>query len=458
VSGVALCVIARDEERALPGLLQSVEGVVDTVVLVDTGSVDGTVALAEAAGATVVSTPWEDDFAAARNAALPALHASGAAWMLVLDADERLAPGAGAALRAAVDGDGFDRGFLRLHNATTAEADPAAVLSGRARRGQPTALARLFRVGPDLRYVRALHESVPADWLGRPCRDRVLAVDIVHLGYADDAANQADKLARNLRILRRMCAAAPDDTAAWAYRAREAARAGDPDEARTAADQAWTLLQARPRPLPAASFTVAALRADLLLQQGKLDEARATAETAAGWEQGHPSVWFLAGVCHLHLALGRRAPGPRRRHLRAAAQWLDRCLAADGRVFRDEVSAGATSWAAACRRGEVALLAGDTAAARACFLAAHEALPRPPVGLAEGVGLDLSLGLAECHVLAGEGAQALRVLQPLLRLPISDGWALASRACAQLGATADAQQFAGRARQLGAFRGRWRAR
>lgn len=458
MSRLALCLIARDEEGALPGLLESVDGVVDTTVLVDTGSTDGTVRLAETAGATVVHAAWDDDFAAARNAALPALHAAGAEWMLVLDADERLAPGAGGALRVALDDGGFDRGFLRLHNASTAAAAPAEVLSGRARRGQPTALARLFRVGPGLRYVGALHESVPVDWLGRPCRDRSLPVDIVHLGYADDAADQTAKLERNLRILRRMCDESPADTAAWAYRAREAARSGAVDEAREAADRAWALLQARPRPLPAASFTVAALRADLLLQQGRLDDARATAEAAARWDSGHPSVWFLAGVCHLHLGLRSRGPGPRRRHLRAAAQWLDRCLASHGQVFRDEVSAGATSWAAACRRAEVALLVGDHPTARAHFLAAHESLPRPPVGLAEGIALDLSLGLAECHLAAGESAQALRVLQPLLQLPVSDGWALASQACVRLGATADAQQFAARARQLGAFRGPWRAR
>ena len=93
---LTLCTIARDEEGFLPGCLASVRGLVDRVVVVDTGSADRTVALAEAAGAKVVRHAWDDDFAAARNAALEHVRDG---YVLVLDADERLGPGAKRALR-----------------------------------------------------------------------------------------------------------------------------------------------------------------------------------------------------------------------------------------------------------------------------------------------------------------------------------------------------------------------
>src|SRR5512134_3132536 len=109
----------------LPGCLESARGAVDEVVVVDTGSSDRTRELARAAGAKVVEWAWRDDFAAARNEALR--HATGG-WILVLDADERLAPGAAAALRRTVAGAAFDLGLLLLHNAARPEARPEDVV------------------------------------------------------------------------------------------------------------------------------------------------------------------------------------------------------------------------------------------------------------------------------------------------------------------------------------------
>ena len=59
--------IARDEAKNLPACLASVRGVVDEIIVCDTGSVDDTVAIAQAAGARVVHFPWVNDFSAARN-------------------------------------------------------------------------------------------------------------------------------------------------------------------------------------------------------------------------------------------------------------------------------------------------------------------------------------------------------------------------------------------------------
>ena len=94
---LSLSMIVRNEEARLVECLRSVQGFADELVVVDTGSTDATVAIAEAAGARVEQIPWPGDFAPARNQALEFLKGD---WVLVLDADEQLRPEAIPALKA----------------------------------------------------------------------------------------------------------------------------------------------------------------------------------------------------------------------------------------------------------------------------------------------------------------------------------------------------------------------
>ena len=86
---LSLCMIARDEEESLPRALGSVAGLVDEVVVVDTGSKDKTRDVAREMGANVYDFQWQDDFSAARNFAMD--KATGD-YVFFLDADERLSP------------------------------------------------------------------------------------------------------------------------------------------------------------------------------------------------------------------------------------------------------------------------------------------------------------------------------------------------------------------------------
>jgi hypothetical protein len=81
-----VCLIVRDEAHNLPAALASVRGVAQELIVVDTGSRDGSAALAQALGARVLHFAWCDDFARARNVALEAARGD---WLLCLDADQR---------------------------------------------------------------------------------------------------------------------------------------------------------------------------------------------------------------------------------------------------------------------------------------------------------------------------------------------------------------------------------
>src|SRR5262245_40712984 len=84
-TSLTISLIVRNEKPSLGRCLDSVQGLAEEIVVVDTGSEDGTRQIAACHGARVFDFPWCDDFAAARNETLR--HATGQ-WVLWLDADE----------------------------------------------------------------------------------------------------------------------------------------------------------------------------------------------------------------------------------------------------------------------------------------------------------------------------------------------------------------------------------
>ena len=86
---ISLCMIVKDEERTLPRCLKSAAGLVDEMVIVDTGSTDATRAVALSYTDRVYDFPWRDDFAAARNFAFSKGRMEYLMW---LDADDVLLP------------------------------------------------------------------------------------------------------------------------------------------------------------------------------------------------------------------------------------------------------------------------------------------------------------------------------------------------------------------------------
>ena len=225
---LALTMIVRDEARRLPDFLAHHAPLCDEVVIVDTGSTDGTVTAAEQAGATVVHHRWGDDFAAARNAGLDRVTAP---WVLFLDADERISARDFAGLREAIAANGAEQPGCAFLQETWNYCPAGGHLEWRPLPGcYPVEeagqdgffIARRVGVFPrrdDLRFSGCVHESVlPAvTAAGLPVRS--LLVPVHHFGFVAGPEVNAARRTRYRRLVELKFTADPTDPAAqleWA--------------------------------------------------------------------------------------------------------------------------------------------------------------------------------------------------------------------------------------------------
>ncbi|MGQ9778301.1 MAG: glycosyltransferase [Bacillota bacterium] len=195
---LSLCMIVRDEEKTIGACLASVHGLVEEIVVVDTGSTDRTRAVAEKNGARVFSYPWRGDFAAARNYALAQANGS---WILVLDADETLAPVAQEKLAGLLAAPGFEGYYLHIHSFQ----DDGTVIRDMA--------VRLFRNKPGYRFSGPIHEQVAGAIQSLNNGGGLGLADLVihHWGYLRAAVCAKKKRCRNVAIIRRALRRTPDD-------------------------------------------------------------------------------------------------------------------------------------------------------------------------------------------------------------------------------------------------------
>ncbi|WP_079678337.1 tetratricopeptide repeat protein [Planktothrix sp. PCC 11201] len=198
---LSLCMIVKNEQETLAKCLNSVKGIVDEIIIVDTGSTDKTPKIAQQFGAKVHSFNWCDDFAKARNAALS--YATGQ-WILVLDADEVLAPGIGAQLHQIME----NRNLIvvnLIRQEIGASQSPYSLVS------------RLFRNHPQICFSRPYHAMVD-DSVTELIRQKpqwqigtLPQVAILHEGYQAEAIAKRNKWQLAKTSMERYLAEHPTD-------------------------------------------------------------------------------------------------------------------------------------------------------------------------------------------------------------------------------------------------------
>jgi glycosyltransferase involved in cell wall biosynthesis len=87
-TSISVCLIVKNEAQLIGNCLRSIRGIAGEMVVVDTGSRDGTAEIAHSLGARVIRHRWDGNYAHARNVYLEAARGR---WILALDGDESIA-------------------------------------------------------------------------------------------------------------------------------------------------------------------------------------------------------------------------------------------------------------------------------------------------------------------------------------------------------------------------------
>ena len=190
---ISLCMIVKNEEKFLGQCLESVKNVVDEMIIVDTGSTDRTVEIAENFGAKVYHHAWRNDFSEARNYGLQ--FATGD-WILQLDADEALESDDIELVRAAVKSDQYSAVYVAIYS----------TISGKPSKHY---FPRIFRRGK-AHFHGIVHNQLIVDGTLLHSEIRVY-----HYGYDLSREEMLAKYERSEKLLLRQIEADPDDLFAW---------------------------------------------------------------------------------------------------------------------------------------------------------------------------------------------------------------------------------------------------
>jgi tetratricopeptide (TPR) repeat protein len=232
---LSLCMIVKDEEEWLGRCLAAVKPAVDEMIIVDTGSTDRTVEIAESFGATVLHHEWTGDFSAARNVSLEAATGD---WIIYLDADEVLVEEDAPRLHA-LTGHTWREAFALVETNYTGDIEDGTALTHNA--------MRMFRNRPEYRFKGRLHEQMAYALPGYLTeRIEYTQLRIEHYGYLGVVRDAKDKSRRNLELLLQQAAEGQESAFQSFNLGSEYLALGELETAVGYFEKAWRMLETDP--------------------------------------------------------------------------------------------------------------------------------------------------------------------------------------------------------------------
>ncbi len=207
---VSACLIVKDEEKLLEGCLKSIRDWVDEIIVVDTGSTDRTVEIAESFHARIFHQPWEGDFSKARNYSLEQATCD---WIFIIDADECV----------------YDEdvpGIIQLLNQREHPFISVNIINVYGENEETVTFLpseRFFRRELNLRYKGIVHNQLDVPQGLRALRT---GIRIKHYGYGLEPEKMRQKLARSRALLEQQLKENPDNAFAH-FNLAQLLRAGE---------------------------------------------------------------------------------------------------------------------------------------------------------------------------------------------------------------------------------------
>lgn len=182
----SLNMIVKNEEQSIAEALDSVDLIIDEIVICDTGSTDQTVTLVEQYGAIVIHDTWQNDFSRARN---KAIGASSCDWVFWMDADDRLE-------------EGSEEPLWQLWQEGSPQGAAFCIVNERENTTPVEFIqVRLFPREPGIRFEQKIHEQIMYSIARKKLPfTRHPEIRIRHTGYKN-AEIHRKKAARNRSLL-----------------------------------------------------------------------------------------------------------------------------------------------------------------------------------------------------------------------------------------------------------------
>lgn len=189
MSTVSLCMISKNEEKYIGKAIESAQTIANEIIVVDTGSTDNTIAIAQNYGAKIFNFSFQNNFSTVRNLAIEKASCD---WILFLDCDEMLDYNSIEPIKQSLDTQLFKAYALLFYNY---HEDGSFHTHN---------LVRLFINDGKLKYNRPLHETIEESFFEHYEAHELCHSNFIihHSGYLPSIVSEKDKINRNQTILK----------------------------------------------------------------------------------------------------------------------------------------------------------------------------------------------------------------------------------------------------------------
>lgn len=275
--------IVRNEEEFLPECLESIKDFADEIVVVDTGSTDRTISIAESYGAKIGHFEWNDSFSDARNKSLDLATSD---WVFIMDADERILNESKHTIKHVLQQEtiGGNVDIFSIYQ------------NSRLKDGQSdfykSSTIRLWRNTPEIRYKGRVHESVQHALESGLFNGATIDASIEHKGYLSEVVQQRHKEDRNSKLMQIELDENPDSLHYLFHMGRQYQADGKPEEAIAAFEKALGLVSPDVRFI---EVQICSSLATLYGMNDDVDKALEIIDRVESYDIKHPEIIYTKG-------------------------------------------------------------------------------------------------------------------------------------------------------------------